>query len=487
MSKPVTGSAPYRPEISGSRFAIGLVILIGSAVSLAAGAEPIASSADVVRLQVGWDRVPITPVVNGSRPVWLAGYGWGRKATGVHDDLYARTIVMADGVRTIALVSVDLVGLQLPEVLRIRQQLPDLDYVMVSSTHNHEGPDTIGIWGKSPFSRGVDEAYLDHVVEQVVCSVRRAQKSLQPATASYGTAADESLLDDSRLPIAKDGVLRALRFDAVAGDRPPLGIALQWNCHPEALGPENTQVTADFCAATIQSLESRFKCPVVYFTGAVGGLMAPPERLLRKSSGDWYREGEFDFAQAYGQAVAVLAQRALQGAAPVCLVPIQVAYAPIAIPVENPLYRTARLAGVLRRKAVHWSGDFHEVKPATFIATAQSFAVASEVACLRLGDVSAACIPGELYPELVYGAFPDPVEPQVDYPQAAPEPTIVELMPTDKWLLFGLANDELGYIIPQRQWDLQPPFAYDRSQAQYGEINSCSAQVAPIIMRALAE
>ena len=61
------------------------------------------------------------------------------------------------------------------------------------------------------------------------------------------------------------------------------------------------------------------------------------------------------------------------------------------------------------------------------------------------------------------------------------------MMPTNKWLLFGLANDELGYIIPQSQWDLQPPFAYGRSRAQYGEINSCSSQIAPIVMRALAE
>ena len=54
-------------------------------------------------------------------------------------------------------------------------------------------------------------------------------------------------------------------------------------------------------------------------------------------------------------------------------------------------------------------------------------------------------------------------------------------------MLIGLANDELGYIIPKRQWDKSPPFAYGREDAQYGEINSCSPEVAPIIMGALKD
>ena len=52
--------------------------------------------------------------------------------------------------------------------------------------------------------------------------------------------------------------------------------------------------------------------------------------------------------------------------------------------------------------------------------------------------------------------------------------------------LLGLANDEIGYIIPNRQWDSRPPYAYGRASAQYGEINSCGPEAAPIVMQALA-
>jgi hypothetical protein len=107
------------------------------------------------------------------------------------------------------------------------------------------------------------------------------------------------------------------------------------------------------------------------------------------------------------------------------------------------------------------------------------------VAYLRLGELHVACIPGELYPELVYGQFQDPVETAADFPTAPLEPTVASLMPGKRWMLVGLANDEVGYIIPKRQWDREAPYAYGREYSQYGEINSCGPEVAPIILDAL--
>ncbi len=112
------------------------------------------TSSSAGALRVGFAERDITPDI--SRPVYIAGYGENRVATGVHDPLHARAVVLADGERKIALVCVDVVGLQLPEVRRVREKLTDFHYVMVSSTHNHEGPDVIGIWGPTPIKSGVD-------------------------------------------------------------------------------------------------------------------------------------------------------------------------------------------------------------------------------------------------------------------------------------------------------------------------------------------
>ncbi len=238
-------------------------------------------------LKVGFAEVDITPELKEDRPVWLAGYGHGRRATAVHDPIMARCAVLNDGLKSFALVGVDLVGLQLPQVDAVRKSLTGIDHLIVGSSHNHEGPDVIGIWGRTPMKRGVDDDYLAAVVKKITACVGR-QTALAPATAAFGTAEDESLLGDSRLPKAYDGILRVLRFSApgASGESGTTsGLIVQWNCHPEAMGSRNTQLTADFPAATVAELERAYGCPVVYLTGAVGGLMAPPDGRIRDPSG----------------------------------------------------------------------------------------------------------------------------------------------------------------------------------------------------------
>jgi hypothetical protein len=442
-------------------------------------------------LQAGFAAVDITPAIDGPKRVYLAGYGMNRKAAGVHDKLQARAVVLASGDERLAIACVDLIGLQYPQVKAIRAKLPEFRYVLVSSTHNHEGPDVIGIWGRGPFQRGVNNAYLDLVVERVAQSVKDAAGRLAPVTAVYGTAEDESLLSDSRLPIVKDGVLRVVRLNGTAtkdraGMPDAAGLIVQWNCHPESLGGKNREITADFPWATVAALEQKYGCPVVYLSGAVGGLMSNPAGRIFDDEGKELPDGNFEYARRYGEAVAELADKAIVSAQPLELTPFHVSAKPVAVPVHNSLYRAARALGVLQRDGYLWTGDFQTLGARLRPETAdQESAVESEVAYLRLGELHVACIPGELYPELVYGKFQEPVEPDVDFPDAPLEPTIAALMPGSKWLLIGLANDELGYIIPKRQWDKSRPHAYGKEAGQYGEVNSCSPEVAPIIMQAL--
>jgi hypothetical protein len=223
-------------------------------------------------------------------------------------------------------------------------------------------------------------------------------------------------------------------------------------------------------------------------TGTVGGLLAPVRGVLRNDAGELLREGDFEYAAQYGQAVGRLADRALAGARPIELAPFHVAPLRISIPVRNPLYRVARALGVVRRVGRVWTGDANELgDPIRLVNATKPTAVETEVAYLRLGELHVAGIPGEIYPELVYGQFQDPAEPDADFPDAPLEPSVNEIMPGPNWMLFGLANDEVGYIIPRRQWDQEAPFAYGRRRSQYGEINSCGPDTAPIIMRALRD
>lgn len=438
-------------------------------------------------LEVGFGAEDITPKIEDGRPVYIAGYGQDRKATGIHDPLFARAVVLRSQDRKIALVSVDLVGLQYPAVERIRQKLDGFEFVLVSSTHTHEGPDVVGIWGPSPLKSGIDLEYLASVEDRVAAAVRKADSAAVGAKAAYGTATDESLLRDSREPYVYDGVLRVLRFTRVDRDE-PIGILVQWNNHPEAMGSKNTLLTADFPWATVAALEKRYHCPVAYFTGVVGGLMTTLRTIKDPLSGKELHEESWEYTEVYGQMVAKLAEQAIASAESIKLTPFTVSVQKIALPLANPGFHLMWFMNVLPRDAYEWLGDPTKIGPVIDKKAGKKNvrgALASEVTYLRLGELDIAGIPGEIYPELVYGKVQEPVDPAADFPDAPVEPSIVGTLPSKKFLIFGLANDEVGYIIPKRQWDRKPPYAYGRTKDQYGEENSVGPDTAPYIMNAL--
>ncbi len=458
------------------RLGFALCALIAFTLPLSAG-----------EFTVGFAETDLTPEVGmGKKPVYLAGFGQNRKATKVHDPITARAVVMADGDDKIALVSVDVVGLFLPSVERIREKLPGFKYVLVSATHNHEGPDTLGLWGPTPIQSGVDPKFLKKVEAGCVEVVKAADKDRKPAAVKIGTARDADLLHDNRKPVVKHDELVALHFRDPKTDK-PLGVLVQWNCHPESLGSKNTEITADYIYYTVKYLRESQKCPVVYLTGTVGGLMTTLGLPVKDEKGKELADGTFEKADRYGYLLAKLAEKALKGATPITLTPFEVRTRELLVPVDNNIYRLAWSFGTLDRTMYLWEGT---TTPKKFIPSkevSKPAAVKTEVGYLKLGALEVAAIPGEIYPELVLGKVENPADPGADFPDAPIEPAIYDQLKSKHRMLIGLANDELGYFIPKRQWDEKPPFCYGLKKAQYGEMNSVGPDAAPVICNAFKD
>jgi hypothetical protein len=415
----------------------------------------------------------------------MAGFGQNRKATGVHDRLKARAVVLKEGERKLALVSVDLVGYPLPQVAAVRRQLRGFAYVLVSSTHNHEGPDTIGLWGPNPFQSGVDPAYMKRVEEQIAKAVREADAGARPARVRLGATRAPELLHDGREPYIKHDELVAVQFFDRADK--PLGILVQWNCHPETLSSQNTQISADFVGATVGYLQEKYSCPVAYFTGTVGGLMTSLHVDVKDDNGRALADGTLEKTERYGRLVGRLTERALAESRPVQLTPLAVHSREVFVPLDNKLYLLGRQLGVLTREPFVWAGDPYRASPAEDKIAGQRLCIRTEIGWLQLGELSVALIPGEIYPELVLDKVQDPPDAGADFPDAPIEPAIYKQMPGPQRMLIGLANDEIGYVIPKRQWDEKPPFCYGRKQAQYGEVNSVGPDAAPILCEAFKQ
>src|SRR5437870_13862664 len=63
----------------------------------------------------------------------------------------------------------------------MKVQAPEVSHLIVASTHVHEGPDTLGLWGPDPLHTGMDENYLDSLDSQIVSTAVRASHSMQAA------------------------------------------------------------------------------------------------------------------------------------------------------------------------------------------------------------------------------------------------------------------------------------------------------------------
>lgn len=461
---------------------IGVAILGTLAASFGiARPQPIQTPA----LEVGFDEKDITPELV-DKPVYLAGFGQNRKATKILDPLKVRAVVCKHGEEKIAIASVDVVGLFYEVTQRVRNQLPGFKYVLVCSTHNHHGPDTMGIWGPNPFTSGLDAEYLKRVEAAVVDAIKAADKNTMPVTAAIGTIAVPQLLNDTREPFVKHDELVVLSFQQNGADK-RAGLIVQWNCHPETLAPKNTALSADFVGATVEALQKKHRCPVVYLTGTVGGLMTSMRVPVKDQAGKELTEGSQEKMVRFGQLVAEAADRALMASKALSLAPFHVRTRSLFVPLDNKLYLTGSQLGVLKRQAYLWMGAPGRAKLVDKIEPGKRMAIQTEVGYLQLGQLSIAAIPGEIYPELVLDKVQHPADKGADFPLAEVEPAIYKQMPGPQRMIVGLANDEIGYILPKRQWDAEPPFCYGRTKAQYGEDNSLGPDTAPVLCEAFRQ
>lgn len=50
-----------------------------------------------------------------------------------------------------------------------------------------------------------------------------------------------------------------------------------------------------------------------------------------------------------------------------------------------------------------------------------------------------------------------------------------------------LSNDEIGYIIPKSEWDVEKPYLYNSKRDFYGEENSLGPETAPLLYKEIID
>lgn len=412
--------------------------------------------------------------------VWLAGFSNKRPAQGVHDPLWVRAIAFRNNGVTLVMVTIDSIGITYDQFVEVRKQLDPalgIDHVMFSTTHNHEAPDTMGIWSYSPIRPKFDHRYMARVRAACKESIEEAVGNLAFAEMTLAAVELEpdAYVKDTRQPIVHDETLCCARLTETGSGR-TIATLLSWGSHPETLGSNNLLITSDFPHYLREGVENGVPEPngaeglggmCLYFQGMVGGLMTPLHLTVPHRDGTTLLEGNtFEKAQALGENLALSAVKALRGDQ--------------AVKQDDP-----RLAVVAKTVFMPMEGLFNYgillglVHPGWYWGKGKT-----EVNAIRIGGLEILTCPGELYPEIAEGGIVCPEG--ADYPGEPIEvPPLRQEMTGQVNMIIGLANDEIGYIIPKTQWDAEPPYAYSnpenpRKKPQYGEENSPGPDVAKV-------
>lgn len=469
-------------------------------VFLIVGTLPAASAEG---LQAGAAQSVITPELLKGQAVYLAGFGHNRIATGVHDDLYARCLALGIATQTLVICSADLIGLFHDDVLTIRrafqQETPSTSFLIVASTHTHAGPDTLGLYGSAPLQTGIDAKYLDRVDQRIATTAIDAVRAMQPARLELGRD-DHPLLGllqgVDRPPRVKDPFLFVMRL-VVRSTGQTIATVVNWSDHPEALGGKNTQITSDYPHWVRAYLEKQLGGMALFFSGSIGKVspLGSQVPLLDPETGKYAEDGSWRKAELLGTEIGQLAERALKNAKVVNFDSFSILTDTVLAPMHNPHFRAAEAAGVFAgRKPLYTNGKLDPARQRRNVpdlgtveyATGRDIQTEVDYIQLRTGSTAVAeivTIPGEIYPELVNGGVAR--YPGADYPEAPIEPVLREQLKTKYQFIFGLGNDEIGYLIPKAEWDEKPPWLNNAAAPWYGEVNSVGPDAACAVLQAL--
>tara|TARA_Y100001934_G_scaffold230709_1_gene278450 strand:+ start:5893 stop:8112 length:2220 start_codon:yes stop_codon:yes gene_type:complete len=228
-------NSPQIPVMNVLRF-----LIIVTAIRLVL---PFQSNAE---LRVGAAVVDASPV---EFPVFVNGGITSRSAMKVNDPINCRALALADGHTQIAIVVVDSCMMPRPvldqaKLLAFKRTGIKTNHILVSATHTHTAPASMGCLGTS-----ADPRYTPYLIQKIAESIATAQKKLQPAKAGWSTR------NAAEFTALRRWVRRPDRIadDAFGNPTGRTNLGLNWDDVTGESGPEDP----DLNLISFQSLDGK--------------------------------------------------------------------------------------------------------------------------------------------------------------------------------------------------------------------------------------
>ena len=463
-------------------------------------AEFIDEAAEGAKWSLGQSNVSLVPENWEDYNLFLGGFiseqnFFTNDVREVLDDMQVRVIALNDGSGrgTAVFATIDSIGVSNGDIRHIRAMLNDfakennLNSINLFATHVHSGIDTQGLWtdifkkwpanifsaftGMTETQQGTDPEYMEFFYGRVCDAITEAVDSMAEGTMTFARKdIGAKYFSNKNRPSATslDTELKRFIFTPDDAEITPT-IIVNMSAHPDIVGlateddpTKGHGISGDYIyyiGETINNAGYNF----MFFNGSIAGIYigrinANADRRVDIAANYGREIGKMVLGMTMSEEEILadeylmslnLTEEQLEGrdytpwyegwlpAEETTLDPIlNIRLATVEVHVTNPVIQAAGKLGVVNYLIKKSQGNYY---------------VTTEVGYMEMGkDVKIAFVPGEICTDLVYGGSQLTAEGSVhnkDYEGR----TLCEIFGDDV-IVFGLANDAVGYIVPENDY-----------------------------------
>lgn len=415
-------------------------------------APPLATAAP---LAAGVARVDITPPL--AMKAALGGYGarMSRPATGVHDRVWAKALVLADGHQRHAIVTADI--LAFPPGFReaLAEALAadgwQADQLLLLASHSHTSLDLMALNPRNVFPIPQLGVYHPELRDWTLAKFAEVVRAAAKEQTSVAVGSMSRTLDgwnrNRRRAAAVDRELTLLRIDTAAGR--PLAVLVNWTAHPTFMDSDHMEFSGDWPGHLQRTLEALVGQGVtVLFCNGAEGDQSPTPRA--EGAPAWEQ------AERYGRELAIETWRAWQQIEPQLSPAFAWRVEPVPLPERKPHPDFLQTGGK--------EYGLNEVIVGPLLE--RLCPAATHCTAVRLGELAIVGVPGEMAAGLGLEV----------------KAAVREQLGVRHVAVGGLADEWISYMLPPEEYRKG---GYEASVSFYGE--TLGPQMVQAAIRAAAQ
>ena len=487
--------------------------------------------AENARWSLGYDSQSLVPENREDYNLYLGGFiaienGFSNKVRGVYDDMKVRTVALSDnsGRGTAVFATIDCIGMTNTDIRDIRARLRDfakengINSINIFSTHCHSCIDTQGLWTdnvktifKNLFSaytnigeaqKGTDPKYMQFLFEKVSLSVRNAVAGMKTGELTFSKKDIGAQYFNNKNRTSATAVLSELaKFTFTPDDGSTPTIIANMAAHPDVVGlpvkgdEANGQILSGDYVYYIGETLNKAGYNFMFFNGAICGIYIG--RTPTSDNVELARR--VDISARYGREIGrmLLAMNMTeeeirrdeflsvtgdseedmnregytlwyQNWEPVPFEKVE--------PLLNVRLKSVKVP--VTNNVIQFAGKLRLVNH-SMIKTENGLSIATELGFAQLCSHRIVMMPGEISQDLVAGGASLTKEGSIGKKDFT-EKTVYDLFGKDT-LVFGLANDAIGYVVPDNDYCMGLVFNH------YQETLSLGKNTASFLMKNYAQ